>query len=171
MSEILDQNVNPNPQTDPYAEAAAALEVPSLQQALLVWDALEALDEHPSEHEEARLHALVHTGMQIIPIRDYVMGQMASLPDPEWEPFMQALSACASSAPEQFRGQVAASCAMLGAGFDLSPYVIEQFLCMDTGTNLARLVRNGQEMRAPAHLYRHSMRSILPSIINDLSHR
>jgi hypothetical protein len=135
-----------------------------------VWQSLHALADTTliDERSETNLHAVVQMGMNVIPVRDFVMGTIAFLEDEQARPYLLALSACVGTAPIEYRGHVAASLAMLSAAFDVDRPVIERLIHLGEGTSLAQLVRNGLDMRAPANLYRLSMQHVLPEIVREL---
>ena len=166
MSEVTDLHVHSNTTTDPYAAAATALLVPATEQADLVWESLTVLASTSpiDERSETNLHAVVHVGMNLVPVRDYVMATIAYMEADDARAHLLALSACTGSAPAMYRAHVAAATAMLSAAFDVERHVIERLVRMGDGVSLATLVQNGLDMRAPACLYRLSMQHCLPEI-------
>ena len=170
MSEIHEIHVPNTPITDRYADAASALLTPARRQADLVWESLRVLASTSpiDQRSETNLHAVVHLGMNLIPVRDFVMATIAFMESEDAAPYLLALGACVGSAPAEYRGHVAAATAMLSAAFDVDRSAVERLARMGEGTSLAQLVLKGLAMRAPASLYLQSMRHCMPQVKEQL---
>ena len=170
MSDTNELHVSAIRSTDPYAAAASTLLTPTRQQADLVWESLVALATTRliDERSETNLHAVVHIGMNLIPVRDFVMASIALMEAEDAAPYLLALGACVGSAPAEYRGHVAAATAMLSAAFDVDRSAVERLARMGEGTSLAQLVLKGLAMRAPASLYLQSMRHCMPQVKEQL---